>query len=156
MRTWMPPRMMPLMHMQLESYRGQGKKLYGHSAEAGRSVLRDGYGGNFEGAMTIPRVACADEPGLRIRGMETLGHSAVVSERARSCIRISESSTIAWQFALRRLRSVRLRLREYGRSGTDFILDLGSDSPVFACRASASIFPFRHMEHQAESERIAA
>ena len=136
---------MPLMHMPLESYCGQGKKLYGHSVDAGRTMFRNGRGGNFEGAMTIPRVACADKPGFRFRGTETLGHSAVVSDRARSSFRISESFSVAGQFALCRLPSARIRLREYGSSGTGFILDPGADSPVFARWAWASLFPFRHM-----------
>lgn len=153
---WMPPRMMQLMHMPLESYRGPGKKLYGHSAEAGRSVLRDGCGGHFEGAMAKPRDACAGEPGYRARGTETLRHSVVVSERARSSFRISESLSIAGQFALRRLRGARFQLGRYDRNGTGFILDPGADGPDFARWAWASLVPFRRMGHRSGAERIAA
>ena len=146
---WMPPRMMQQMHMPLESYRGPGKKLYGHSAEAGRSVLRDGCGGHFEGAMAKPRDACAGEPGYRARGTETLRHSVVVSERARSSFRISVSLSVAGQFALRLLRGAWLQLLRHDHSGTGFILDTGADSTDFPRRAWASLDPFRRMGHRA-------
>ena len=129
------------------------RRTFGNS---GHLMIHDSRGGNFEGAMTMPRLVCADAFVIRVRGLESLRSLAVASAWMRSIFRIFATFSIAMHYALRRIQGVRLRFRKNDRSDMGFSLEPISDGAEIACRVSASLASNRHLGHSAGTDRIAA
>lgn len=131
----------------------EARMTFGNS---GCMMIHDNRGGNFEGAMTMPRLVCADAFAIRVLGLESLRSLAAASAWMRSIFRIFATFPIAMHYAFRRIQGVRHRFRKDDRFDMGFSFEPSPDGAEIAFRASASLASNRHLGHSAGTDRIAA